>query len=111
MTKFNVLINGRNFYDQPISHEITKYNELIKLTTVTGEDFATGCLLDYKYYKEHYKITACDLSKESILDSDPRNVQEIQAEFMLNVNFQILTILEKSREAVLESSKGQTKVL
>ena len=47
LTKFNVLIDGRNFYAQPISDKITNYNELLKLTTGKGEDFTTGCLLDY----------------------------------------------------------------
>ena len=44
LTKFNVLIDGRNFYDQPISDAITKYNELVKLTTGKGEGYTTGCL-------------------------------------------------------------------
>ena len=45
LTKPNVLIDGRNFYDQPISDKITKYEELIKLTTGKGEDYTTSCLL------------------------------------------------------------------
>ena len=63
LTKFNALIDGRNFYDQPISDKITKYNELIKLTRGKGEDYTIGRLLDYQYYKDHYLITASDLSK------------------------------------------------
>ena len=45
LAKPNVLIDGRNFYDQPISDKITKYEELIKLTTGKGEDYTTSCLL------------------------------------------------------------------
>ena len=60
LTKFNVLVDGKKFYDQPISDKITKYEELIRLTSGKGEDYKTGCLLDYKYYKDHYSITACD---------------------------------------------------
>ena len=111
LTKFNVLIDGRNFYDQPISDKITKYNELIKLTTGNGEDFTTGCLLDYAYYNKHYSIIAYDLSKQKELDADPRAVQQLEITFMLNIDSQILAILEKSKETVLEFYKRTTKVL
>ena len=83
LTKFNVLIDGRNVYDQPISSEITKYEELLKLTTGKGEDFTTGCLLDYNHFKKHYSIIACDLSKQKELYSDPRAIFQIEAVFML----------------------------
>ena len=49
LTKFNVLMDGRNFYDHSISSDIRKYEELLKLTMQKGEDYATGCLLDYDY--------------------------------------------------------------
>ena len=113
LTKLNVLIDGRNFYDQPISDAITKYDKLIKSCTGKGEDYTTGtgCLLDYQYYKNHYLITACDLSKQKELDADPRSIQQIEIVFVLGTNSQILTILEKSKETVLEFSKGTTKVL
>ena len=62
LAKFNVLIDGRNFYDQPIGDEIRKYDELRKVTTGKGDDYTTGCLLDYKYFKDHYSIITCDLS-------------------------------------------------
>ena len=42
ITKYNVLIAGRNFYDQPISDEIRKYDELRKITTRKGDDYTTG---------------------------------------------------------------------
>ena len=67
LTKFNVLIDGRNFYDQSISSEITKYEELLKLTTGKNEDYTTGCLPDYDYFKKHYSIIAFDLSKQKEL--------------------------------------------
>ena len=48
LTRFNVLIDGRNFYDQPVSLDIGKYEELLKLTVGRGEDYETGCLLDFE---------------------------------------------------------------
>ena len=111
VTKFNVLIDGRNFYDQPISDEIKKYNELIQLTTGKSEDYTTGCLLDLSYFKKHYNIIASDLSKQKELDADPRSIQQIEIVFMLDTASRNLTILEKSKETVLQLYKGATKVL
>ena len=64
ITGYNVLIDGRKFYDQPISDQIRKYNEVRKIATGKGDDYATGCLLDYKYFKENYQLIADDLSKQ-----------------------------------------------
>ena len=47
ITKCNVLIDGRNFYDQLISDQIRKYDEIRKIATGKGDDYTTGCLLDY----------------------------------------------------------------
>ena len=60
---YNVLIDGRNFYDQPISELIKQYDEVRKVSTGQGDDYTTGCLLDYAYFKDNYRLTAVDLSK------------------------------------------------
>ena len=111
LTKFNVLVDGRNFYDQSISYKIRKYDELRKLTTRIGDDYTTGCLLDYKYFRDDVLITVCNLQQQKELDADPRSIQQIEANFMLNTNSQILTVLEKPKETVLKFNKGKTKVL
>ena len=49
---YNVLIDGRNFYDQPINDSIRKYDEIRKIATEKGDNYATGCLLDYDYFKK-----------------------------------------------------------
>ena len=46
ITSYNVLIDGRNFYDQPINDSIRKYDEIRKIATGKGDNYATGCLLD-----------------------------------------------------------------
>ena len=51
ITKYNVLIDGRNFYDQPINDQIKKYDGIRKIATAKGDNYATGCLLDYQYYQ------------------------------------------------------------
>ena len=113
LTKFNALFDGRNFYDQPISDKIRKYDELRKVTTGEGEDYTTGCLLDYKYFKDHHLIITWHLSLQKELDPNTRSIQQIEANFMLtdNNNSQILTVLDKSKETVLEFYKGTAKVL
>ena len=52
ITNYNVLIDGRNFYDQPINDIIKQYDEIRKIATGQGDDYTTGCLLDYQYFKD-----------------------------------------------------------
>ena len=63
---YNVLIDGRNFYDQPINNLIKQYDEVRKVSTGQGDDYTTGCLLDYAYFKDNYKLIAVDLSKKKL---------------------------------------------
>ena len=99
-TKYNVLIDGRNFYDQPINDQIKKYDEIRKIAIGKGDDYTTGCLLDYQYFKDHYQLIAVDLSKQKGLDVDPRAIQQIEFYGMLNTNSQVCTVLKKSKETV-----------
>ena len=63
---YNVLIDGRNFYDQPINEIIKQYDEVRKVSTGYGDDYATGCLLDYAYFKDNCRLIAVDLSKKKL---------------------------------------------
>ena len=58
---YNVIIDGRNFYDNPIESDNEKYRELKKVMIGKGEDYTTGSLLDYDYFKK-YKLVAVYLS-------------------------------------------------
>ena len=71
-----MLIDGRNFYDQPVNDLIKQCDEVRKVSTVQGDGYTTGCLLDYAYFKDNYKLIAVDLSKEKSLDADPRANQQ-----------------------------------
>ena len=70
------MIDGRNFFDQPIN--------IRRIATGQGDDYTTGSLLDYSYLKENYKMIAIDLSKQQALDADPRAIQQIN--FTANLN-------------------------
>ena len=74
---YNVMIDGKNFFDQPINNMNKTYENIRKITTGQGGDYTTGCLLDYSYFKEFYKLIAIDLSKRQALDADPRAIQKI----------------------------------
>ena len=110
LKKYNVIIDGRNFYDNPMESDIEKYRELKKVMIGKGEDYTTGSLLDYNYFKKHYKLVAIDLSKQKELDADPRAIQQIEFKYMLEKNSTIYWVLEKSKETILEFYKGTTKV-
>ena len=71
LEKYNVIIDGRNFYDNSIESDIEKYRELKKVMIGKGEDYTTGSLLDFNYFDKHYKLVAVDLSKQNELDADP----------------------------------------
>ena len=112
---YNVLIDGRNFYDQPINDLIKQYDEIRKVSTGYGDDYTTGCLLDYAYFKDNYRLIAVDLSKQKALDADPRAIQQIVFQGVVGgvagTKIRLYTILEKSKETILEFAKGTAKVL
>ena len=111
ITNYNVLIDGGNFYDQPINEMIKQYDEIRKIATGQGDDYTTGCLLDYQHFKDDYNLIAIDLSKQKELDADSRAIQQIEFYGMLKTNSQVCTVLEKSKETTLQFSKGTAKVL
>ena len=73
--------------------------------------FPLECLLDYQYFKEHYQLIAVGLSKQKELDADWRAIQQTEFYGMLKTSSQVCTILEKSKETMLEFYKGAAKVL
>ena len=62
INNYNVLIDGRNFYDQPINDLIKHYDEVRKVSTGQGDDYTTGCLFDYAYLKNNYRLIVVDLN-------------------------------------------------
>ena len=110
LEKYNVITDGRSFYDNPIESYIEKYRELKKVMIRKGEDYTTGSLLDFNYFDKHYNLVAVDLSKQKELDADPRAIQQIEFKYMLGTNSTIYWILEKSKETILEFYKGTVKV-
>ena len=77
--------------------------------TGKGKDYTTRSLLDFDYFKKHYKLVGVDLSKQKELDAYPRAIQQIEFKYMLETNSTIYWILEKSKETILQFYKGTGK--
>ena len=75
---YNVITNWKYLYDQAIGSNIKRYEKIRKLTTGQGQNYTTGCLLDYGYVKNHYRLTAVDLNRQKELDADPKAIQQIE---------------------------------
>ena len=57
---YNVMIHGKNFFDQPIISIIKTYENIRKTAPGQGDYCTTGCLLDYSHFKDHYKMIPID---------------------------------------------------
>ena len=89
------------------------YENIGKIATGQGDDYTTGCLLDYSYFKDYYKMIAIDLSKQQVIDADPRVIQQIN--FTANLdgagNTTLFFIIDETKETVLDFSQGTVKGL
>ena len=89
------------------------YENIRKIATGKGDDYTTGCLLDYPYFKENYKMITIDLSRQNELDADPRAINQIN--FTANLDRAghktIFFIIEEAEKAIFEFSQGTVKVL
>ena len=74
---FNVLIDGKRFFDLSVKNDEEAYEKIIDMSN--NSDYTTGNLLDFAYYKKHYRLIATDLSKQTKL--------KIHSKLILLVNF------------------------
>ena len=107
------MIDGKNFFYQPVKNDKVTYDNIRKITTGQGDDYTTGFLLDCIYFKKYYKMIAIDLSKQQALDANPKAIQQINFTANLNIagNTRFYLILEEAKETVFEFSQGTVKVL
>ena len=105
---YNVLISGESFFDQLIKNNKVIYENIRKIATGRGDDYAAGFLFNYSY-----KVISIDLSKQQALDADPRTIQQINFTANLDkaANTRIYFILEEAKETILDFSQGTVKVL
>ena len=103
---YNIMINGETFFDKPVKNNKVTYENIRKIVTGQGDDYTAGCLLDYPYFKDSYKMIAVDLSKQQPLDADPRANQQINFTGNLDRagNTRIYFILEEEKETIVDCS-------
>ena len=106
MDNYNIEIDGRKFYDEPVNDSIKQY-EIRKISTEQGDDYTTGCLLDFAYFEKNDRSIAADLSKQKALEADPKAIQQIIFTGKApNDTIRIYYVLEQSKENL---QKGQQK--
>ena len=107
------MIDGKNFFYQPINSDLKTYENIRRIATGQGDDYTTGCLLDYSYFKENYKMIAIDLTKQQVLDADLRAIQQINftASLARVGNTTMFIIIEEAKETVLDFSQETIKEL
>ena len=71
------MIDGRSFFDQTVKNNLIAYDNTRKIATCQGDDYTTGCLLDYNYFNNYYKMIAIDLCKQQALGAGPNTIQQI----------------------------------
>ena len=107
------MIDGKNFFDQPINSDLKTYDNIRRIATGQGDDYRTGCLLNYSYFKENYKMIAIDLNNQQALDADPKAIQQIN--FTANLarvgNTTMFFVIEEVKETLFEFLQGTLKVL
>ena len=81
------------------------------IATGQDDDYVTGCLVDYPYFKKSYKLIAVDLSEQQKVDADPKAIQQIN--FTGNLDraegSTMFFIIKEAKETVLDFSKGTVK--
>ena len=91
---YNVMIDGRKCFNQPVKNNLRTYDDIRKIATGEGDDYTTDRLQDYSYFKNHCKMIAINLCKQQELDADPKAI-----------------IIEEAKEIILDFSQGTVKVL
>ena len=110
---YNVVIDGKNFFDQPVQNDKVTYENIRRIANGQGDDYTTGSLLEYSYFKDHYKMIPLNLSKQQALDADRKATQQINFTALLDRigNTRFYFILEEAKETVFGFSQGTVKVL
>ena len=107
------MIDGNNVFDQTVKSGIRKDENIRKITAGQRDDYAIGCLLDFNYFNNYYKMIAINESKQEALDANPKAMQQINFNWNLERDNGAIVffIFEKPKETVLELSQGIVKVL
>ena len=104
---FNVLIDGKSFFDLPVKNEEEAYEKIIEMSN--NNDYTTGNLLDFAYFKENYRLIAIDLSKQTKL-KDPQQISFIGKLDEAN-GAAMFFIIEKLEETTFNFSQTSVTII
>ena len=106
---FNVFIDKLTFFDLLIKTEEEAYEKIIDISK--NDEYTTGNLLDYDYFKKYYKLIAIDLSKQQVLQENEDLFQQINFVGRIEEEANIFIIIEKKEHTILEFSQNFANVL
>ena len=110
MTKdYNVIIDKLAFFDLPIKTEEEAYEKIIDVSR--NNEYTTGNLSDYDYFKKYYKLIAIDLSKQQVLQKNEDLIQQINFIGRLTEAANVFIIIEKKENTILEFSQNFAYVI
>ena len=107
------MIDGQSAIDQPVKNDLRTYDHIQKIVVGWEDDYSTGCLLDYNYFNNYYKIIAIDLRKQQALTANTKAIQQI--DFTRNLaqdgdtNTAMFFIIEEAKQTFLDFSQGTVK--
>ena len=96
---FNVLIDGKPFFGIPVKNKEEAYEAMIEMSK--NNNYATGNSFDYEYFKDHYKLIAIDLSKQTELEN-PDLKQQINFNGRFEEDATMFFIIEKKEETTFD---------
>ena len=105
---FNVLTDGKLFFEIPLKNKEEAYEAIIEMSK--NNDHTTGNLLDYEYFKDHYKLIAIDLSKQTELENTDLK-QQIDFMGTLEEDATMFFIIEKKGETTFDFSQNSVIVV
>ena len=106
---YNVIIDKLEFFDLSIKTEEEAYEKIIDISR--NNEYTTGNLLDYNYFKKYYKFIAIDLSKQQVLQENEDLIQQINFIGSLEEVANVLIIIEKKQNTILEFSQNLANVI
>ena len=106
---FNVITDKLAFFDLPIKTEEEPYEKIIDISR--NNEYTTGNLLDYDYFKKYYQLIAINLSKQHVLQENEDLVQQINFIGRLTEAANVFIIIEKKENTILEFSQNFANVL
>ena len=106
---FIVIIDKLAFFDLPIKTEEEAYEKIIDICR--NNEYTTGNLLDYDYFKKHYKLIAIDLSKQQVLQENEHLIQQINFIGRLTEAANVFIIIEKKENTILKFSQNLANII